>query len=119
MKKIEACSGICSPFELPHPCGSPDCRCIPWVIGGQCIGPIGSKHVTKIIEEHPNLCQTHVECLEKKSGSFCALYPNPDIPFGWCFDSKTEAEQIFKIGSKSALKGFFKTLSNSNEFVTM
>jgi hypothetical protein len=62
MKKIEACSGICSPFELPHPCGSPDCRCIPWVIGGQCIGPIGSK-LTKMIEEHPNLCQTHVECL--------------------------------------------------------
>ncbi|GAU25860.1 hypothetical protein TSUD_164010 [Trifolium subterraneum] len=88
MKKIEAdCSGICSPFELPHPCGSPDCRCIPW---------------------------------RKKVGA-CAHYPNPDIPYGWCFDSETEAERTFEIASNSAIKDFFKTHSNSKakEFLKM
>jgi hypothetical protein len=88
------------------------------------VDPIGFEQdvtITKMVEEHPNLCQSHVECLEKKSGSFCARYPNTNIPYGWCFDTNTEAEHIFKIGSKSALKGFFKTLSNSkaNNFLKM
>ncbi|XP_045798117.1 albumin-1-like [Trifolium pratense] len=95
-----------------------------WALfGGTCIYPTGSESesITKMVEEHPNLCESHDECLEKKSGSFCARYPNPDIPYGWCFDSKTEAERIFEIGSNYAIKGFFNSHSNSKakEFLKM
>jgi len=74
-KPIEAadCSGICSPFEMP-PCRSSDCRCIPIaLIGGFCIYPISS--IMKMVEQHPNLCQSHVDCTKKGSGRFCALSP--------------------------------------------
>ncbi|TKY68518.1 Albumin-1 protein [Spatholobus suberectus] len=100
MKKVEAvdCSGVCSPFEMP-PCGSTDCRCIPWgLFIGQCIYPIGGvASVAKMIDEHPNLCQSHDECMKKGSGNFCARYPNHYIDYGWCFNSDSEA-----------LKGFLK-----------
>lgn len=96
MKKVGAtdCSGICSPFEMP-PCRSSDCRCIPIVlVGGYCINPI-SPAATKMVEEHPNLCHSHTDCTKKGSGSFCARYPNPDIEYGWCFDSNSEAQDVF------------------------
>ncbi|KAK7358094.1 hypothetical protein VNO77_00015 [Canavalia gladiata] len=99
MKKIEAtdCSGACSPFEMP-PCGSSDCRCIPvGLFVGFCTYPSGLASVANMIEKHPNLCQSHDECIKKGSGNFCARYPNHYIDYGWCFDSDSEA-----------LKGFLK-----------
>ncbi|XP_020208147.1 albumin-1 [Cajanus cajan] len=99
MKKTEAvvCSGVCSPFEVP-PCGSTDCRCIPvGLFVGYCTYPSGLASVTKMIVEHPNLCQSHLECKKKGSGNFCARYPNNYMDYGWCFDSDSEAQ---------ALKGF-------------
>ncbi|WVZ02140.1 hypothetical protein V8G54_022946 [Vigna mungo] len=96
--KIEAadCSGVCSPFEMP-PCGSSDCRCIP--AGGNtgiCYNPNRlSSSVAKMIDEHPNLCQSDDECMKKGSGNFCARYPNNYIDYGLCFDSDSEALKGF------------------------
>jgi len=90
--KIEAvdCSGACSPFEVP-PCGSRDCRCIPIALFvGFCIYPTGLSSVSKMIDEHPNLCQSHGECIKKGSGNFCARYPNHYVDYGWCFNSGSE-----------------------------
>ncbi|KAL2326392.1 hypothetical protein Fmac_025450 [Flemingia macrophylla] len=97
MMKIDAadCSGVCSPFEMP-PCGSRDCRCIPvGLFIGYCTYPSGLSSVAKMIDEHPNLCQSHDECMKKGSGNFCARYPNNYIDYGWCFDSDSEALKGF------------------------
>ncbi|KAK7405732.1 hypothetical protein VNO78_07341 [Psophocarpus tetragonolobus] len=98
MKKIEAvdCSGVCSPFEMP-PCGSTDCRCIPWgLFIGQCIYPTGGvSSVAKMTDEHPNLCQSNDECIKKGSGNFCARYPNHYMDYGWCFNSHSEELKNF------------------------
>ncbi|KAK7405720.1 hypothetical protein VNO78_07328 [Psophocarpus tetragonolobus] len=97
-KKIEAidCSGVCSPFEMP-PCGSTDCHCIPWgLFIGKCIYPIGGlASVAKMIDEHPNLCQSHDECMKKGSGNFCARYPNHYMDYGWCFNSHSQELKNF------------------------
>ncbi|XP_020208801.1 albumin-1 isoform X1 [Cajanus cajan] len=94
MKEIEAvvCNGACSPFEMP-PCGSTDCRCIPWgLFVGSCIYPTGGvTSVANMINQHPNLCQSNEECLKKGSGDFCARYPNDYMDYGWCFDSNSKA----------------------------
>ncbi|ESW05734.1 hypothetical protein PHAVU_011G205400 [Phaseolus vulgaris] len=92
MKKTEAvvCSGVCSPFEMP-PCGSSDCRCIPYgLFIGACTYPRGLSSVAKTIDEHPNLCRSHGECMKKGSGNFCARYPNDYVDYGWCFNSDSE-----------------------------
>ncbi|KAK7358882.1 hypothetical protein VNO77_00822 [Canavalia gladiata] len=87
MKKIEACSGSCSPFQMP-PCGSSDCRCIPWgLFVGNCINPTSLVAAAKMIEAHPHLCQSNDECLKKGSGNFCARFPNPYVEYGWCINS--------------------------------
>lgn len=62
----------------------------------------------KLIEEHPNLCQSHADCTKKGSGSFCARYPNPDIEYGWCFVSNSKADDFFEIVHKSNEKGLLK-----------
>ncbi|BAT79266.1 hypothetical protein LR48_Vigan04g142200 [Vigna angularis] len=98
MKKIEAadCSGACSPFQMP-PCGSTDCLCIPagLLFVGYCTYPSGLSSVAKMIDEHPNLCQSDDECMKKGSGNFCARYPNNYMDYGWCFDSDSEALKGF------------------------
>nr|AGV54160.1 albumin-1C [Phaseolus vulgaris]AGV54295.1 albumin-1C [Phaseolus vulgaris] len=97
MKKIEAvvCSGVCSPFEMP-PCGSSDCRCVPYgLFIGSCIHPTGLSAAAKMIDEHPNLCQSHEECMKKGSGNFCARYPNHYMDYGWCFNSDSDALKGF------------------------
>jgi hypothetical protein len=120
-KNVEAVTcpnsgSLCSPFEMP-PCGNAkDCRCIPWgLFFGTCTYPSSSEHNMKMIEEHPNLCQTHAECIKKGSGNFCGRYANADIEYGWCFVSVAEAERYFKIGSNTAVKSFFKIASKSKE----
>ena len=97
MEKIEAvdCSGACSPFEVP-PCGSRDCRCIPVALFvGFCTYPSGLSSLAKTIDEHPNLCQSHDECMKKGSGNFCARYPSDYMDYGWCFNSDSEALKGF------------------------
>ena len=120
-KNVEALTcptsgSVCSPFVLP-PCGNTiDCRCVPFfLLGGICISPTSSENNMKMIEEHPNLCQTHAECIKKGSGNFCARYANDDIEYGWCFASVAEAERYFKIGSNTAVKSFIKIATNSKE----
>ncbi|CAI8609459.1 unnamed protein product [Vicia faba] len=115
-KKVKAtdCSGACSPFEMP-PCRSLDCRCIPVALfGGYCTYP-SYPNVMNMVREHSKLCQSHVDCLNKKSGRFCARYPNPDIEYGWCFDSNTEAQEVFfKMSSNSEiLRDFLKMCSSA------
>ena len=96
MKKIEAvdCSGLCSPFEM-QPCGSRDCRCVPLglLFDGVCIDL--SSSVAKMIDEHPNLCQSDEECMKKGSGNFCARYPNHYVDYGWCFKSGSDELKVF------------------------
>ncbi|GAU30826.1 hypothetical protein TSUD_267460 [Trifolium subterraneum] len=60
-----------------------------------------------MVEQHPNLCQSHDDCTQKRSGSFCARYPNPDIEYGWCFDSDSHAQASFKNALYSKSPNFF------------
>lgn len=49
-----------------------------------------------MVEQHPHICESHVDCTRKGSGNFCAIYPNLDTKYGWCFDSNSHAEASFK-----------------------
>ncbi|CAI8600700.1 unnamed protein product [Vicia faba] len=53
-------------------------------------------YVRKIVEQTPNLCETHVDCIKKESGSFCAFIPNSNIHHGMCFDSNSQAQATIK-----------------------
>ncbi|KAK7343100.1 hypothetical protein VNO80_26063 [Phaseolus coccineus] len=79
------------------PCGSSNCRCLAAALfGGFCIYATGlSSSVAKMIDEHPNLCQSDEECMKKGSGNFCARYPNHYIDYGWCFNSDSDALKGF------------------------
>jgi len=111
MKKVGAddCWGPCSVLQTP-PCPSPNCYCMPLLLVAGYCSHASSPTVVKIVEEHPNLCQSHADCMKKGSGSFCASYPNPDIKYGWCFASNFEAQKVFfKIFSDyEFIKGFTK-----------
>ncbi|KAL5080260.1 hypothetical protein RYX36_008681, partial [Vicia faba] len=57
------------------------------------------------IDEHPNLCESDADCKKNGSGKYCGHYPNSEIEYGWCFASKSEAEDVFsKITPKDLLK---------------
>nr|AFK39147.1 unknown [Medicago truncatula] len=119
MKKVEACAATrCTVVETTV-CGS-GCGCLAWgIFGGNCV-PRSS--LTKMVEEHPNLCQSHIDCIKKGNGSFCARYPNFDIEHGWCFTSNVEAERYFEIFINPATNNFLKTVShsiNGNGFLKM
>nr|XP_007133732.1 hypothetical protein PHAVU_011G204500g [Phaseolus vulgaris]ESW05726.1 hypothetical protein PHAVU_011G204500g [Phaseolus vulgaris] len=62
---------------------------------GSCIHPTGLSAAAKMIDEHPNLCQFHEECMKKGSGNFCARYPNHYMDYGWCFNSDSDALKGF------------------------
>ncbi|ESW05722.1 hypothetical protein PHAVU_011G204100 [Phaseolus vulgaris] len=93
MKNIEvaACSGACSVFDT-RPCGSSECQCFPHgMITGTCISRSGlSSSMAKMIDEHPNLCESDEECIKKGTGNFCAPYPNYYMDYGWCFNSGSD-----------------------------
>ncbi|KAK7358878.1 hypothetical protein VNO77_00818 [Canavalia gladiata] len=94
VKKIEACSGACSPLEMP-PCGSGECRCVPaGLVVGFCTNPTSLASAAKMIEAHLHLCQSNDECLKKGSGNFCARFPNPYVEYGWCINS--DASELVK-----------------------
>ncbi|XP_068486198.1 albumin-1-like [Phaseolus vulgaris] len=101
-KNIEAahCVGACSMLD-EAPCGSSDCSCYPTVgpFLGLCKGLFGptqlSSSVAKMIDEHPNLCQSHEECMKKGSGNFCAPYPKHYMDYGWCVNSDSEELKSF------------------------
>ncbi|RDX87524.1 hypothetical protein CR513_30995, partial [Mucuna pruriens] len=59
---------------------------------------LGDASVTKMIDAHPNLCQSNDECMKKGNGNFCARYPNPYVDYGWCFNSDSqELKDFFKM----------------------
>ncbi|KAK7358879.1 hypothetical protein VNO77_00819 [Canavalia gladiata] len=95
MKKINAsCKGTCSTFQKV-PCRSSACRCVPIALFyGVCISQYSLASAAKMIEAHPNLCQSNDECLKKGSGNFCARFPNPDVEYGWCINS--DAGELLK-----------------------
>jgi hypothetical protein len=106
-KKVEAgCDDgtFCSLFDSRPLCGGGRCSCYFYPlfpVMGNCQThalnqpPIDDKKV----EESPFLCHSHADCMEKGSGSYCALNPNNayNINYGWCFASKHEAEDYIKI----------------------
>ncbi|XP_020204275.1 albumin-1 isoform X2 [Cajanus cajan] len=90
MKKIEAGGNCLDSFcNLSADCGL-GCTCV----FGACIGD-GLASVAKMVEEHPNLCQSHDECVKKGSGNFCARYLNPRVDYGLCFDSDSQGLKEF------------------------
>ncbi|KAL9298319.1 hypothetical protein ACSQ67_024215 [Phaseolus vulgaris] len=97
MKNIEAgeCPKACSP-NTRQPCGSSGCYCMPTLEGGVCLRGI-LPPVAKMIDEHPNLCKSHDECIKKGSGNFCAPYPNHYMDYGWCFTSDAEELKSFLV----------------------
>ncbi|CAJ1978350.1 unnamed protein product [Sphenostylis stenocarpa] len=88
---VEAdCWDICLTIDT-QPCGSSVCSCVPVaVIAGICLPDIAVESIAKSLDEYPNLCVSHHDCVKKGSGNFCtrSLYPN--VPFGWCSHSNTE-----------------------------
>ncbi|CAJ1979249.1 unnamed protein product [Sphenostylis stenocarpa] len=91
MKRIEAgCLDFCLTIDT-QPCGSSVCSCVPVaVIAGICLPDIAVESIAKRLDEYPQLCVSHHDCVKKGSGNFCtrSLYPN--VPFGWCSHSNTE-----------------------------
>jgi hypothetical protein len=63
--------------------------------------------IEKKVEELPNLCWSHAECIRKGSGNYCAHLPNSDIKYGFCFASISNAEDAFKMASSSKFKKDF------------
>ncbi|CAK8575132.1 unnamed protein product [Lathyrus sativus] len=105
MKKVEAtrCQEGCSLSKLD--CGD-GCQCImDDFVTGICET---IEYVTKMVEQHPSLCESHGDCTRKGSGSFCALYPNSDIKYGWCFESNSHAEASFKNALNSEFSNLLK-----------
>ncbi|CAJ1978004.1 unnamed protein product [Sphenostylis stenocarpa] len=97
MKHIEAgaCFGFCEVTET-EPCGSKICLCVSFaLITGICVPPFAVESYAKRLDEYPNLCLSHHDCVKKGSGNFCARSPNPNVPFGWCSHSNTEALKGF------------------------
>ncbi|XP_058752170.1 albumin-1-like [Vicia villosa] len=95
MKNVEA--DLCEKFACSRsdPVCNDGCRCVlsKGAEGGVCVK---KKHAAKMVEEHPDLCESHADCTRKGSGSFCAYYPKLDLKYGWCFDSNSDAEASFK-----------------------
>lgn len=112
MKKVEASRcymSVCS--ETSRTCGV-GCVCFPtdpWETTFEC-QPASYKDLVKIPGKNPNFCQSHVECKEKGSGSFCARYPSPNVDYGLCVASLSEGEDFFKIASKLTVPEDFLTM---------
>lgn len=111
MNKVEAvsCSGYCSVFDTPQKCDPIECVCVPvpLPLGGLCLSR-SSGSVMELVKEHPNLCQSHVDCTKKGSGSFCARFPNADIEYGWCLVSNIGVGEFMKNIYNSNTKGSLK-----------
>ncbi|KEH34653.1 putative albumin I chain a [Medicago truncatula] len=96
MKKIEGakCGEACdTQFNF---CNAGDgCRC--FITDAYLTLPGFCAQLTSIekkVEELPNLCWSHAECIRKGSGNYCAHLPNSDIKYGFCFASISEAEDV-------------------------
>jgi hypothetical protein len=107
MKKVEAdgcITGTCNVGGAFY-CGS-NCFCdflYPVTSPvGVCRYLYSSEDLKKKVQEHPNLCWSHGECIEKGSGNYCARFPN--LKHGLCFASVSEAENVIKMASSSKFK---------------
>ncbi|CAJ2670199.1 unnamed protein product [Trifolium pratense] len=97
MKKVEACGYICTTTEECPP----GCFCTTDVIG-VCI-PALYKDAVKIIGKNL-ICQDDAECKNKEIRNYCVRFPKPNVEYGVCANSISEAENLlFKIFSKSKL----------------
>jgi hypothetical protein len=69
---------------------------------GICI-PILYKDAVKIVGKNL-ICQDDTECKNKETRNFCIRSPKPDMEYGVCADSISEAQNlIFNIFYKSKL----------------
>ncbi|KAK2379376.1 hypothetical protein P8452_35857 [Trifolium repens] len=106
VKKVEAACPISCLLYKPKSCGD-GCKCVPASLTyGVCV-KASFEHVANMVKEQPNLCQSHADCTKNGSGSFCARFPNPDIEYGWCFDSSSDAQASFKNALNSESSNFF------------
>ncbi|CAI8600706.1 unnamed protein product [Vicia faba] len=93
------------PCYRTEPCGG-GCHCLLAKVGpGYCAR---DKHVTKMVEEHPDLCESDADCTRKGSGSLCAFYPKSYLKYGWCFDTNSDAEASFKNALSSEFANMLK-----------
>ncbi|CAI8600701.1 unnamed protein product [Vicia faba] len=98
MKGTESCEDLyCTLFGKKCDVRCDRCKC---VYSGSTYSPriycVKNSDVRKIVEQTPNLCETHVDCIKKESGSFCAFIPNSNIEHGMCFDSNSQAQARIK-----------------------
>ncbi|KAL5073282.1 hypothetical protein RYX36_012266 [Vicia faba] len=99
LKKVEAdnCEDLfCNIFgkKCDERCGR--CKCVAFGDILPMVRCEKDSDVRKIVEQTPNLCETHVDCIKKESGSFCAFIPNSNIEHGICFDSNSQAQARIK-----------------------
>nr|QMV80770.1 cyclotide precursor [Clitoria ternatea] len=88
VKNTEAVDGFCLETCVILPCFSSVAGC--YCHGSTCMRGTTIASMAKTIDEHRNLCQTHEDCITKKSGNFCARFPNHNINYGWCFNAESE-----------------------------
>ncbi|CAK8575127.1 unnamed protein product [Lathyrus sativus] len=107
MKDVEAVCPISCFLWKPQGCGD-GCKCTPISLKYGACKKESSEDVTMMVEKHPNLCESHADCTKKGSGSFCARFLNPEIEYGWCFDSNPHAEASFKNALSSEFSNLLK-----------
>ncbi|CAJ1978333.1 unnamed protein product [Sphenostylis stenocarpa] len=94
--------GTCT-VGLSKPCGSTSCICSPvLLLAGICSS--GVESLEKTIDEHPNLCRSDDDCVQKGSGNYCAPYPYQHVHHGWCFDSNSRMLKNFLALPKAMAK---------------
>ncbi|GAU18254.1 hypothetical protein TSUD_175960 [Trifolium subterraneum] len=102
IKKVDAalCTASCAMITAPCAKGC-ICNASPISAMGMCI-PVAYKDAVKIVGKNLK-CQDDVECKNKGTRNSCVRSsPQPDMEYGVCADSISEAQNImFNIFSKS------------------
>ncbi|KAI5391526.1 albumin-1 [Lathyrus oleraceus] len=107
MKEVEAVCPLACVIHKPKGCGE-GCKCIPVSLTAGVCKKASFEDVTRMVEKHPKLCESHADCTKKGSGSFCARFRNPEIEYGWCFDSNPHAQASFKNALSSEFSNLLK-----------
>ncbi|KEH34658.1 putative albumin I chain a [Medicago truncatula] len=112
MKKVEAAFCFRVPCNPDYGCNG-DCVCAltwhPVVPMYECYDPRSYAELKKKVEEPPKLCWSHAECTKKGSGNYCARFPN--LQYGLCFPSVSEAVNAFKMASSLKFEKDFLKMS--------
>ncbi|PNX81652.1 albumin [Trifolium pratense] len=107
MNKVDAQTDLLNDYtNILGSCGGGDggCICLPEGLGKMCF-PRAYKDVVKAYGENFNVCQSHVDCEKKRSGSFCIRYPVVD--YGLCVN----------VASESVAKDLSLTFKFAPEFI--